>query len=207
MATKSKGKKSKAGKAQKANARSKAAKAKRAAAKGTGNPALDRANREAGKKIAGGIDKAAGAALAKLTGKKGPQFFGRPKVKKAVDPEKQNELRRKEHAKLMQVPEFAEYRKKSIALWVQRRKLIAANAPQSEIEAINVKLEKLAKKRKAALGKPAAKPEKIAKAKKAKKEKAPTDTIGDALAEETKARLNESEDAPIVEGGDVAAAE
>jgi hypothetical protein len=127
-------------------------KKKTAKAAGTGNPALDRANAVAKKGKAAKVTKAikvaatGGADVVKREKPANPQFFGRPKVQKVVDPAKVKAERNAQHESMMRVPWYAEHRAQSIELWVARRKAIAAK-DQPAVDKINRKLEKINKER------------------------------------------------------------
>lgn len=152
-----------------------AAKAESAKKKGTGNTALDRANavekkgkaapvKKAGSKVVKAVEKALtkkvvkkgakavvkaieGAVDAVTAPAKKTQFFGRPKVtKKDVDPVKVKAERNAQHAAMMQLDWYRDYRVDSIALWVERRKA-EADGDDVAIERINAKLDKISAKR------------------------------------------------------------
>jgi len=115
---------------------------------GTGNSALDRANAVAKKgatRVTKAIKKAATGG-AEVVKKAKPQFFGRPKAKKEIDPEKVKAERNAQHQRMMRVPWYAEHRAKSIELWVARRAAQAAG-DAAEVEKINRKLDRINKER------------------------------------------------------------
>lgn len=121
------------------------AKAKREKS-GTGNAALDRANAVAKKGAPKKGAVKAAAKKAESTGKPKPQFFGRQKAKKEVDPAKVKAERNAQHERMMRVDWYRDYRANSIALWVERRKAEAAG-DKDAIEKINRKLERVNRER------------------------------------------------------------
>lgn len=143
-------------------------------------------------------DKAVqGADLPPVTtnAKKAPQFFGRKKVAKEVDPVKVREQRNATHAQMMQLDWYADYRKDSIELWVERRKAEAAG-DTAAIDKINKKLDSIARKRDKAKAEWKAAGAKLPALPKTEK----PEPVKKAAKKGKKAAAAAAEEAPAVEG-------